>query len=162
MSQFLYRRLQERGWLQADETATTASSHGIVMRAEHEDGETKYIMNPDNFSKDLEVISSKLGLAVVFTMSSDITNLFFTRIGKDDSEVTLAPNSITVPVVDSLRDIARDGGGVRRRDYCCFVREEKIVLVWSNSADELMIHASDVESKIMSSVSYLYLLKYCH
>jgi hypothetical protein len=156
MSQFLYRRLLERGWLQPDGKAASTSPRGIVMRVEQEDEDTRYIVNPSGVSEDLEIISSKLNLAVMFTMSSDITNIILTRIGKTDSEITLSPNSITVPIVDSLSDISRDGAGVRRRDFCCFVREERVVLVWSNTADELMLRASDVESKLMSSVSIQY------
>lgn len=155
MSQFLHRRFQEQGWLQPDPAARLAASLGTVMRAENTDDdeeETKYITKPETVDSDLRAISEQLGLAIVFTMSSDITALVFKRVGPNDSEITLSPNNITVPVVESLKSLASDTSNVRRRDFCCFVRQEKVVLVWSNSAEEVLLHASDVETKLMSSV----------
>ncbi|KAH8690184.1 glycosyl transferase family group 2-domain-containing protein [Talaromyces proteolyticus] len=158
MSQFLFRRFQEQGWLQADPAARLTSALGLVMCVEDEseeaaeEGEIKYIVKPDTIDPDLKTISSQLGLTAVFTMSSDITALLFKRIGPSDSEITLSPNNITVPVVDSLSSLAQDSTSVRRRDFCCFVRQEKVVLVWSTSADDVLLHASDVETKLMSSV----------
>lgn len=155
MSQFLQRRFQEQGWLQPDPAARLTSSLGMVMRAEdyeNEEEEIKYIVKPETVDPDLKTISEKLGLAVVFTMSSDITALVFKRVSPNDSEITLSPNNITVPVVESLNSLGSDPSSVRRRDFCCFVRQEKVVLVWSTSADEILLHASDVETKLMSSV----------
>jgi hypothetical protein len=151
MAQFLCRRFQEQGWLQQDQKADNPVPLGIVMRVQQEDT-TTFIVEPQTMDEDLRTICGRLNLAVVFTMSSDITSLLFTRISRGESEITLAPNNITVPVVDSLRDLAEDGAGVRRRDFCCFVRQQRVVLVWSNSADEVMLQGADVESKLMSSV----------
>ncbi|QKX64636.1 uncharacterized protein TRUGW13939_11811 [Talaromyces rugulosus] len=155
MSQFLHRRFNEQGWLQPDPAARLTSSLGMVMRAEDRDGEeedARYITKPETVDSDLRAISEQLGLAIVFTMSSDITALVFKRVGPNDSEITLSPNNITVPVVESLKLLAGDHSNMRRRDFCCFVRQEKVVLVWSNSADEVLLHASDVETKLMSSI----------
>jgi hypothetical protein len=151
MAQFLYRRFQEQGWLDQDQRSEVPASLGIVIRVENGD-ETKFIGEPQTIDDSLKIISKNLNLGVVFTMSSDITRLLFTRLTQDDFEITLSPNNITVPVVDSLQSLAKDGAGVMRRDFCCFVRKEKLVLVWSNSADEIMLQGSDVESKLMSSV----------
>ena len=161
MAQFLYRRFQEQGWLEQDQRAEIPASLGIVMRVENED-ETKFIFEPQTMDDSVKTISKNLNLGVVFTMSSDITSLLFTRIAKDDLEITLSPYNITVPVVDSLQWLAKDEAGVMRRDFCCFVRKEKLVLVWSNSADEIMLQGSDIESKLMSSVrlpNFMFVLK---
>ena len=158
MAQFLYRRFQEQGWLQQDQKADRSIALGIVMRIQTED-DSIFAIEPQSLDEDLQKICTRLNLAVLFTMSSDITSLLFTRISGEDSEITLSPNNITVPVVKSLRDLAHDGAGVRRRDFCCFVREQRMVLVWSNSADEVMLQGADVESKLMSSVC---LSHHCH
>jgi hypothetical protein len=155
MAQFLYRRFQEQGWLQQDQKSEHPIPLGIAIRVQQED-DTKFIVEPQSLDANLKIIAAALNLAVIFTMSSDITSLLFTRVEKGDSEITLAPNNLTVPVVESLQELARDGiaSGVRRRDFCCFVREQRMVLVWSNSADEIMIQGSNVESKLMSSVYF--------
>ncbi|KAF3397236.1 hypothetical protein DPV78_007304 [Talaromyces pinophilus] len=153
MAQFLYRRFQEKGWLHPDPAARLTSSLGIVIRVEPEtEEEAKFVSKPDDTDPDLQLISANLGLEAVFTMSSDITALIFKRIGKNDSEVTLSPHNITVPVVDSLSALAGDSSNVRRRDFCCFSRQEKTVLIWTNSPDELMTHAIEVETKLMGSI----------
>jgi hypothetical protein len=152
MAQFLYRRLQEHGWLQQDKRAEIPITLGIIMRVEHEQ-EIKFIAEPQTINENVRVICDKLNLGALFTMSSDLTHLFFTKIGIDDCEITLSPNNVTVPVVDSLQELAKDGAGVRRRDFCCFVRKERLVLVWSNAPDGIMLHGGEVDSKLMSSVS---------
>lgn len=153
MAQFLHRRFQEKGWLNPDPAARLTSSLGIIIRVEPEtEEEAKFVSKPDDTDSDLQLISANLGLEAVFTMSSDITALIFKRIGKNDSEVTLSPHNITVPVVDSLSALALDNSNVRRRDFCCFSRQEKAVLIWTNSPDELMTHAIEVETKLMGSV----------
>lgn len=153
MAQFLNRRFQEKGWLLPDPTARLSSALGVVLRVDpEEDEEVKYVSKPDEVDPDLQQISTNLGLEAIFTMSSDITALLFKRIGKSDSEVTLTPHNITVPVVDSLNALALDSSNVRRRDFCCFARQEKVVLVWTSTADELMTHAIEVETKLMGSI----------
>jgi len=151
MAQFLYRRLQEHGWLQQDKRAEIPITLGIIMRVEHEQ-EIKFIAEPQTINENVRVICDKLNLGALFTMSSDLTHLFFTKIGIDDCEITLSPNNVTVPVVDSLQELAKDGAGVRRRDFCCFVRKERLVLVWSNAPDGIMLHGGEVDSKLMSSI----------
>lgn len=154
MTQFLYRRLEEKGWLQKDPTAIRPSSLGIVMRIS-QDVTTQFIAEPQTIDENLKIIADNMHLSVIFTMSSDITSLLFTRVAKDDTEISLTPNNITVPIVDSLEELASNSSGVRRRDFCCFIREQRIVLVWSTSADNIFVQAADVESKLMSSVRFL-------
>jgi hypothetical protein len=151
MAQFLYRRFQEHGWLQQDQKADHPSSLGILMRVHHEDT-SDFIVEPQTLDEVLKTICTNLNLAVAFTMSSDITSLLFSRISRDDSEITLVPNNITAPIISSLRELAENRADVRRRDFCCFVREQRMVLVWSNSAEEVMLQGAEIESKLMSSV----------
>jgi len=158
MTQFLYRRFQEQGWLQEDQKVEESAPLGMVMRVE-QDG-MKFIAEPPNVDSNLKIISAKLNLAVLFTMSSDITSLFFTQIPRGDTEITLIPHNITVPVADTLEEVMNDSGGVKRRDFCCFVRDQKIVLIWSASADGIMLQGADVESKLMSSVRRLLQIAY--
>lgn len=124
------------------------------MHVEDNASESKYIVNPPEHQDELQAVCLKLGLPVMFTMASDITSLLFARVGISDNELTLAPNNITVPIADSLAAIVHDGAGVRRRDYCCFVRKERMVLVWASSADDIMLVGAEVESKLMSSVGH--------
>lgn len=151
MAQFLYRRFAAYGWLEQNQRAEVPEFLGIIIRVKNGDS-IEYISEPQTVDYNIKTICANLDLAVIFTMSSEITHLLFTRISKDESEITLPRNNITIPVVESLQVLARDGTGVRRRDFCCLVRKEKVVLVWGNSAEEIIVRGSDVESKLISSV----------
>jgi hypothetical protein len=151
MAQFLCRRFGEYGWLEQDQTAEVPVSLGIVMRVKNGD-DTEFILEPPTMDANIKIICFKLNLAVVFTMSSEITNLVFARIAKNDSEITLWPNNITIPIIDSLQVFANHGGGTMGRDFCYLIRKEKIVLVWGDSAEEMIVRGEDVESKLRSSV----------
>jgi hypothetical protein len=87
-----------------------------------------YIVEPRGIDEDLKVICAKLNIAAIATMSSDITSTLFTRVRRTDSELTSLPNNITVPVVNSLHDLTTEGCGVRRRNFCCFVRRKRLFL----------------------------------
>jgi hypothetical protein len=151
MSQFLYRRFGEQGWLQQDQAGDTAGTLGIAIRIEEANG-WGYIEEPYGINDNLKVICEKLKVAAIATMSSDITSHLFSKIGSTDSEFALSPNHITVPVINDLYDLTREGSGVTRRDFCCFIRDEKTVLVWSNAVDDLILNCAEVESKLMSCV----------
>ena len=155
MSKFIYRRLAEQGWLQADQRAERSSILGAIIRIETTD--RRYcVAEPLGMDENLKLICEKLNVAAITTMSSDITTLVFTNVNSADGEIALSPSNVTVPVVNSLHDLALNGCGVTRRDLCCFVREERVVLVWSISPDELILNCTEVESKLMSCVILLF------
>ncbi|KAH8889228.1 hypothetical protein GQ53DRAFT_723412 [Thozetella sp. PMI_491] len=155
MIQYLCRRFREQGWLDADPLAERKTPLGIVMPlpADPTTGTgPRYIAEPLDMDPNLENIASRMGLGVVATMSSDIVAFAFTQIRESDTELELRPHSIVVPIVSSFEDLANDSCGTTRRDFCCFVRKERTVLVWSRSGEEIMIRAADVESKLMGSI----------
>lgn len=151
MVQFLYRRFGAYGWLQQDQVAQVPVSVGIVMRAKNGD-DTEFISEPQTMDNNVKTICANLNLAIVFSMSSDVTDLIFTRIEKDDSEITLWPYTITVPIIDSLEVLANNRTDVGRGEFCCLIRKEKVALVWGNAAEEMIVRGSDVETKLISFV----------
>ncbi|KAF2808460.1 uncharacterized protein BDZ99DRAFT_534601 [Mytilinidion resinicola] len=153
MVKFIYRRVLDKGWLKPDESLRGSEyDHlGVVMQVE-DDESVHYISEPEDVNPELKVVCEKLNLAVAFTMSSEICSPLFSRVGKNDTELTLGPYNLTVPVVNSIRELARNDTGVRRRDIMCLVRQERLVLVWSHTAEDLMVQGVDVESKIMGTL----------
>jgi hypothetical protein len=161
MTQYLCRRFREQGWLEPDPSASLKASLGVVIQvrpSEADDlGETQYIAEPPHADENLRAISERLSLGTLVTMSSDITSFIFDQVGPEDTtdEITLKPHNIIVPVANCLEDVARGaraGAGVTRRDFCCLVRSERLVLVWSRSGEDIMLQAADVESKLMGLI----------
>ncbi|KAH8594618.1 glycosyl transferase family group 2-domain-containing protein [Bisporella sp. PMI_857] len=151
MAQFLYCRIQEQGWLKPDPVAANTITLGITLQTSNESG-TNFIAEPESMSPKLRAMAIHLNLSAITTMSSDITSLLFSRIAAVDTEVTLPPNNITVPVVDTLEAMANTEAGLRRRDFCCFVREPRMVLVWSDSAKDILRQCATVEKMFMSAI----------
>lgn len=158
MVQYLCRRFREQGWLDADQLADSKATLGFIMRVDTNtvgDGDVKpqYVAEPPAAGDVLQAIAERIHLNVLMTMSSDITSFVFQQLNEADTEVKLHPHNITVPVVESLEVLAIDNGsGITRRDFCCLVRRERVVLVWSHTGEDIMMKVSDVESKLMGGI----------
>ena len=72
------------------------------------------------------------------------------------TEITLQPYHITIPIVQSLHELVTFNKSVMRRDYACFVKAENLLLLWSNTADDLLTFAREMEDKLVDSVRTLY------
>ena len=156
MVRHLHRRVLEKGWLIPDESLTDGECLALGVVLQGPIGQSpRFISEPPDISNDLITACQKLDLNAAFTMSSEITSPFFSRLEEDQTEFRLHPYNLTVPVVNSLRELASGNMGVRKRDYICLIRHEKIALVWSHSPEELVGQALDVESKLLGVVSSL-------
>lgn len=87
-------------------------------------------------------------------MQSETIDHFVGNLQDGEVEVNLKAHNISIPVVQSLLELATVDNTVRRRDFACLVREERLLLVWAQSADRLLTHASDLEDKLVASVSF--------
>ncbi|KAH8202362.1 hypothetical protein TruAng_003435 [Truncatella angustata] len=154
MTQYLHRRLRDQGWLESDPSAELKTVPGIVMQVDPDqiDLTQRYIKEPASLDDVVMTFASKMNVVTLVTLSSDITSYIFAQINKEDTELELTPHNITVPVIDCLADLARDDLGLTRRDFCVLVRRERLVLAWSSQSDQLLVHAADVESKLMGSI----------
>lgn len=157
MIQYLYRRFREQGWLESDPTADSKINPGLLLQVDldQEDLLQRFIMEPKNIDQRLLKFAATLNMGALATLSSDITGYLFSQIQTTDVEVTLRPHNITVPVIESLEVLIKNSFVVTRRDFCCLLRREKLVLVWSQSGEELMPQTADVESKLMGSVRFV-------
>ncbi|KAI1848718.1 hypothetical protein JX266_005577 [Neoarthrinium moseri] len=154
LMQFLHRRLREQGWLLPDPNASKRSILGLTVQkagSEIQDT-TQYLAEPAGLDPALMQFAAKLDVGALVTLSSNITSYMFAQVDDDASEVQLSPHNITVPVINCISDLASSRLGVTRRDFCCLVRQERVVLAWTNQADQLLVHAADVESRIMGCI----------
>src|SRR5438034_5713519 len=126
MVRHLHRRILEKGWLVPDESLTGDESSALGVVLQGPVGQSpRFISEPADVSNDLVIACEKLDLNAAFAMSSEITSAFFPRLELDQTEFRLHPYSITVPVVNSLQELATNNTGVRKRDYMCLIRQEK-------------------------------------
>ncbi|KAI1339989.1 glycosyl transferase family group 2-domain-containing protein [Xylariaceae sp. FL0016] len=152
--QFLYRRFREQGWLESDPLAESNTVAGLVLLGDSEQEELskRYTCQPHNMDSTILGLASRLHLGAVAVVSSDITSYVFSELQDAVNEVTLRPHNITVPVVANMAALARQDSGITRRDFCCLLRQERMIIVWAQSGEDIMAHIADVESKLMGSI----------
>jgi hypothetical protein len=73
----------------------------------------------------------RLGVAVAFTMSSEITHALMQQVTPFQTEISLHPQGFVLPIVNSVHDIAT--GKISRDAYVCLCRQERMVLVWGDT-----------------------------
>jgi len=156
MVRFLYRRILQSKWFEPfDEdhgvTGEGTSSHGILLR--RPDG--LYTAEPMLLNSDLVHAVERLGVAVAFTMSSEITRSLLQQVTPFQTELSLDPRGFSLPIVNSVRDLGTEKCSVKSDDYICLCRNEKLVLVWGDSAEGILAHGTDVETKILGLVCLL-------
>lgn len=122
-----------------------------MLRSDSGDG---YAFHPPNAFIELSTICSRLDITAAFTMQCESVHHIIQKLHDAQTEITLQPHHLTIPVAQSLRELATSNRSVMRRDYACFVKEESLLLLWSHTADDLLTHARDIEDKLVDSVYF--------
>lgn len=153
MVKYLYRKCHQAKWLEPVEDDSILKdsdlpSLGVVLR--RPDG--IYVTEPLALDTQILKVVERLALPVAFTMSSEITSLLLQQISPFQTEITLDPRGLILPVVNSVREIGLERPDVTRESYFCLCREEKYVLVWSDSANVVITHGQDVEARLLGSI----------
>lgn len=85
-------------------------------------------------------------------MSTETTRIIFTLLQPNQTELVL-PSGVQLQVIDSLTEIAcSPSSSVKKFQYVALVREEKVLLVWHDELDKILVHAEDIEGKLLSYV----------
>ncbi|KAH7031440.1 glycosyl transferase family group 2-domain-containing protein [Microdochium trichocladiopsis] len=148
LARYLHRRIIDAGWIRNDTDAKSGPSvPGMVIKSE--DG-SEYVTEPSNTYPELMQFCQRLNITAAFTMSCELTDQICDTISAHEDEITL-PSGITVPIVQSLRHLATTDRSVRMRDLFCLVKQERCLVIWSQTADGLFEHAADVEEGCMTT-----------
>jgi len=100
----------------------------------------------------VEAINS-IDAAIAFTMASEITATLFRQMSPYQSEIVVQPQGIRIPIVESFGDITRLASTDQIRGSSCIVRKERIILVWSNSVENILPHGAELEMLLLETVS---------
>ena len=90
---------------------------------------------------------------MAFTMSSELTEALFEQITPLQTEVSLDPYGAVLPVTNSVNDLFTLRSPVSPDAFMCACKRERYVLVWGNSAQGLVAHGSEVETRLVGLVS---------
>jgi hypothetical protein len=152
MVKFLHRRCLQSKWLEPAEddfgvTDGGASNLGVLLR--RPDG--TYSAAPEFMNEDLVKAVERLGVTVAFTMSSEITHSLLQQTSPFQTELSLGSSGFVLPIVNSVEEIGT-GKAVTKESYICLCRNEKYVLVWCSSAQGILVHGNDIETRLLGLV----------
>ncbi len=153
MVKYLYRKCLQSKWLELSEedygsSDGGASNLGVILR--RPDG--IYTAEPMFITQNIVKAVERLGVSTAFTMSSEITHALLQQITPFQSELSLDPRGLVLPIVDSVKDLGSSMSTVTKEAYMCLCRNERFVLLWSDSVQGILAHGNDVETKFLGSV----------
>lgn len=159
MVKYLYRKCFESKWLEPTEddfglTDSGSSNLGVMLR--RPDG--VYTADPMFLNVELVRAVERLGVSVAFTMSSDIVQTLLASVTPFQTELSLDPRGFVLPIVNSVKELASGKSTVTKEAYICLCRQEKYVLVWSDSVPGVLAHGTDVETRLLGLVRPMCLL----
>ncbi|KAF2110146.1 glycosyl transferase family group 2-domain-containing protein [Lophiotrema nucula] len=153
MVKFLYRRCSQAKWLEPPEDEYGVIDGGVAnlgVMLRRADG--LYTAEPLFLNPDLVAAVDRLGVAVAFTMSSEISQALLQQIAPFQNELALDPRGFSLPIVNSVRDIATASSAVTRDSYVCLCRQERMVLVWGDTVPGILAHGTDIETRLLGLV----------
>ena len=154
MVKYLHRRCHQSKWLESPEDdygSTDSATPNIGVILKRPDG--LYSTEPQSLQQDVVKSVERLGVPVAFTMSSEITQALLQQITPFQTELRLDSRGYVLPIVGSVRDIGSPKSAVTREAYMCLCRNERFVLVWGDSVQSILAHASEVETGLVGLVS---------
>ncbi|KAF3905647.1 hypothetical protein ABW21_db0205035 [Orbilia brochopaga] len=149
MSQYLFQRLQRKGLIPNSRSLQKYSPCGLLVRR----NAGSYIAQPMSVAPSLLNAVANLDVFVAFTMKSYITEPIFKALRQDQKELELKRGGDKYQVVNCFEEIAQASpSDISRFQYVCFVREERVVLLWHDSIKEIISHATRVEEIFLSQI----------
>lgn len=126
------------------------SVQGVLLRTSR----GVYVTQPSNLCNNLIAAVQRLNVEVAFTMSTELTNLIFSTITPTQTEFILPHDSTQYQILDSFEDMAKASSNkLKRFQYTCFVRKEKVVLLWHDDVESILSHGDKVERQLLTVVS---------
>lgn len=125
------------------------SIQGVLLRTSR----GVYVTQPSNLSHDLVSAVQRLNVEVAFTMSTELTNLIFSTIAPNQTEFILPHDSTQYQILESFEEMAKASSNkLKRFQYTCFVRREKVVLLWHDDVESILSHGDKVERQLLTVI----------
>ena len=126
------------------------STQGVLLRTQR----GVYVTQPSNICPNLVAAVQRLNVEVAFTMSTELTNLIFSTMAPGQTEFVLPHDSTQYQVLESLEDMAKASSNkLKRFQYTCFVRKERVVLLWHDEVESILAHGDRLERQLLTVVS---------
>jgi hypothetical protein len=144
MSRYLYGRVTASQWV-SPQTSDGACA-GVLIRKSR----GVYTTTPKIVHPDLLAATIKLNSHVSFTMRTETIEIILSTLEQFQTDLLLTDGS-QLQVLNSLQDISTTN--LKRFQYSCILRHERMLLVWHDDLQEILPHALRLEEKLLSLVS---------
>jgi len=161
MVRYLHSRVRANDWLNAfanDNDSTTLSistqsetnSLGVFLRQER----GTYVTKPEFVSTKLRDAVTRLNVEVAFTLSCETTRMIFQRLDPETRELYMSNcGGTSYQVFESVDEILDSAiSAVRKFQYLCLLRREKVVLIWDDNVNSILARAAEIEAQMLSLV----------
>jgi hypothetical protein len=148
MVRYMHKQCESSGWLNHHD-CPDPSAVGVMIKLAHYQHS---IHPPTLHSKTVEAINT-IDAAIAFTMVSEITATLFRQMSPYQSEILVQPQGIRIPVVETFEEVIQLASTNQIRGSACIIRSERIILVWSNSVENILPHGAELEKLLLETVS---------
>lgn len=108
---------------------------------------------PEVLAPNLLATVQRLNVAVAFTMSTHVTDLMFSIFAPNQTELVLPHDSTQYQILESFDEMAKaTSNKIKRFQYTCFVRTERVLLLWDDDVEGILTHAASVERQLLTVI----------
>lgn len=147
MVQYMHKQCERSGWL-SNHDSPEPSSIGVMLKL----GSDALVRHPPTLNSTVIAAFESIDASIAFTMSSVITASLFRQLSPYQTDIVIQPQGIIIPVVESLQQVVDSADTSHMRGNACIVKNEKIILVWTDSVENLLPHGAELEKMLMETV----------
>lgn len=152
MVKYLHQRINVNGWMSAAKLGgmndMLPQSYGVLLRSQR----GHYVCQPAALHHELLAAVQKINVEVAFTMVTESSEVIFSSLQPGQTELLLHDGS-QYQIMESMAEIRKGASNrVKKFQYACLVRKERIVLIWHDDINKILNHAQDVERRLLALV----------
>lgn len=144
MISYLYKKIVASGWAPAD--PDPADYMGVLVRKQR----GTYITMPTPINDSLLDAAVKLNIIAALTMRPEMLDGILASLIPGQAELRFHDGS-QLQIVDSIIQV--DQASVKKFQYACVCRQERLILVWHDDLTNLIPQAAKIEERLLSLVS---------
>ncbi|KAG8841497.1 hypothetical protein FRC20_005007, partial [Serendipita sp. 405] len=138
----IFKQTQGDAWFKpAEENIST----GVCLRVEPGVYRVFPYENPD--LEPFEAATRVLSPEVAVKVRSAAVHTAFTVIGTEDTYLAI-DNKIRIQVLGTMLDL----GSAEKEQRAAFIRDERVMVVWSDSVDDIIPSTLDLEGRLLKLV----------
>ena len=145
MVKHMYSRLNAHQWSKQSRYVDYDSYDGVLLRK----ARGSYECYPPTMSGELVNAVTHLNVQLAFTMRCETIDVLVSKLSTHQTSGQMLDQS-QLQVVESLAQMGTSS--IKKFQYACLVRQEKLLLVWHDDMQRIMPHAQRLEEKLLSIV----------